>query len=81
LLAFLAVPLSRSQPRAGRYGRIALGLLVFIIYFNLLNAAKAWVEQGSLAPAVGLWWVHAAVLLLTLALLSAQNGWHRRLLR
>ena len=79
LLAFLAVPLSRSRPRAGRYGRIALALLVFIIYLNMLNAAKAWVEQGTLAPAIGLWWVHGVVLLLTLTLLSFQNGWHRRL--
>jgi lipopolysaccharide export system permease protein len=28
VLAILAVPLSRSQPRAGRYGRLAIGLLV-----------------------------------------------------
>ncbi len=81
LLAFLAVPLSRSRPRAGRYGRIALALLVFIIYLNMLNAAKAWVEQGTLSPAIGLWWVHGVVLLLTLSILSFQNGWHRRLLR
>ncbi len=81
LLAFLAVPLSRSRPRSGRYGRIALGLLVFIIYFNMLNAAKAWIEQGMIAPYIGLWWVHGIVLLFTLGLLSVQNGWHRKLLR
>jgi lipopolysaccharide export system permease protein len=81
LLALLGVPLSRSRPRAGRYGRIALGLLVFIIYLNMLNASKAWVEQGTIAPWIGLWWVHGTVLLLTLVLLSAQNGWHRRWLR
>ena len=34
LLALLAVPLARSRPREGRYGRIAIGMLVFIIYFN-----------------------------------------------
>jgi lipopolysaccharide export system permease protein len=41
ILAILAVPLSRSQPRAGRYGRLAIGLLVFIIYLNMMSAAKA----------------------------------------
>jgi lipopolysaccharide export system permease protein len=81
LLALLAVPLSRSRPREGRYGRIAIGLLVFIIYFNLLSAAKAWTEEGSVSPALGLWWVHGCILLLTLALLAYQNGWHRRLFR
>ena len=79
LLGFLAVPLSRSQPREGRYGRLAIGLLVFIIYFNLLSAAKSWIEQGQIAPELGLWLVHGAVLLLGLSLLAAQNGWHRRL--
>lgn len=81
ILGLLAVPLSRSQPRAGRYGRLAVGLLVFIIYFNMLNAAKAWIEKGAVDPLVGLWWVHAIVFSVTLGLLSVQNGWHRRLFR
>ena len=79
LLAFLAVPLARSRPREGRYGRIALGLLVFIIYFNLLSAAKAWVEEGDVPPTPGMWWVHGVMVFLILSLLSLQNGWHRRL--
>jgi len=80
ILGILAVPLSKTQPRAGRYGRIAIGLLVFIIYLNMLSAAKAWVEQGSLSPMLGLWWVHGAMLLLTLGLLGVQNSVHKRLL-
>ena len=79
VLGFFAVPLSKSRPRAGRYGRLAAGLLVFIIYFNLLSAAKAWIEQGAISPALGLWWVHAAVLSLAVAMLGVQNGVHRRL--
>jgi len=79
ILAILAVPLSRTQPRAGRYGRIAIGLLVFIIYLNMLSAAKAWIEQGTLSPALGLWWVHAAVFLFAMALLAYQSMFHRRL--
>jgi lipopolysaccharide export system permease protein len=81
ILAIFAVPLSRSQPRSGRYGRLALGLLVFIIYFNLLSAAKAWVEKGEVDPALGLWWVHGLVLLAALILLAVQNQVHRRLFR
>ncbi len=81
ILAMLAVPLSRSQPRAGRYGRIAIGLLVFIIYLNMLSAAKAWIEQATISPSLGLWWVHGSVMLFTLGLLAIQNGWHRRLWR
>jgi lipopolysaccharide export system permease protein len=81
ILAIFAVPLSRSQPRSGRYGRLAIGLLVFIIYFNLLSAAKAWVEKGEVDPALGLWWVHGVVLLAALTMLAVQNQVHRRLFR
>lgn len=81
ILAFLAVPLSKSRPRAGRYGRLAIGLLVFIIYLNMLSAAKAWIEQGAISPSLGLWWVHGAVLFFAVALLAVQNGWHKRIWR
>lgn len=79
ILALIAVPLSRSQPRQGRYGKLAIGLLVFIIYFNLLSAGKAWLEQSSVPGSVGLWWVHGLMLVLGLAMLGIQNGIHRRL--
>ncbi len=79
ILAFIAVPLARSRPRAGRYGRIAIGLLLFIIYFNLLSAAKAWIEQGEVAPSLGLWWVHGLILTFGLGLLAVQNSVHKRI--
>jgi lipopolysaccharide export system permease protein len=78
VLALLAVPLSRSQPRHGRYGKIAIGLLVFIIYFNLLSAGKAWLEQGIVPAAAGLWWVHAVMLGVALGLLARYSGVLRR---
>ena len=81
ILAILAVPLSRTQPRAGRYGRIAIGLLVFIIYLNMLSAARAWIEQGVTPPILGLWWVHGSMLVLAAMLLGVQNSVHKRLFR
>lgn len=75
VLALLAVPLSRTQPRQGRYGKLAIGVLVFIIYFNLLGAAKVWVEREQIIPALGIWSVHGAMLIVALALLANQNGW------
>lgn len=75
VLAFLAVPLSRSQPRQGRYGKLAIGVLIYIIYFNLLGAAKVWVEQEKIPAYVGMWWVHAAVVLLGVGVYAIHNGW------
>ena len=57
---------------------LAIGLLVFIIYFNLLSAGKAWLEQGVVPPPVGLWWVHGVFLLAALGLLAVQNQVHKR---
>lgn len=79
VLAYLAVPLSRSQPRQGRYGKIAIGVLIYLIYFNLLGAAKVWVEQEKLPAYVGIWWVHVAVVSLALGLYAQHNGWLRGL--
>ena len=81
ILAILAVPLSRSRPREGRYSRIAIGFLVFIIYLNMMSAAKAWIEQGSISPTLGLWWVHGSMALFALGLLIVQNGWHKQAFR
>lgn len=81
ILSILAVPLSKTQPRTGRYGRIAVGLLVFIIYLNMLSASKAWIEQGAISPLLGLWWVHGVMILFALILLGVQNSVFRRLRR
>jgi lipopolysaccharide export system permease protein len=60
---------------------LAIGLLVFIIYMNMLSAAKSWTEQGSISPLLGLWWVHGALLFFALVLLGVQNSVHKRILR
>jgi lipopolysaccharide export system permease protein len=79
ILAILAVPLSKTQPRAGRYGKLAVGLLAFIIYFNMLSVGRTWVEKGVVSSTLGLWWVHGVALFFALALLGAQNSVFRRM--
>ena len=71
VLVLLAVPLTRSGPRQGRYGRLVLAVLLFVIYYNLLGTAKAWVGKGALPPEIGLWWVPALPVILTVLLFNA----------
>ncbi len=73
VLALLAVPLSALRPREGRYARVAAAILLYFLYANLISAAQAWIEKGSLPPAVGTWWVHAAFLAAALVLLHRQS--------
>lgn len=80
-LALLAVPLSRSRPREGRYAKMLIALLAYVVYSNLLAVAKDMVEDQQVSVALGLWWVHGLVLLGSLALAARGGGvrrWRRR---
>ncbi|MEM7284128.1 MAG: LPS export ABC transporter permease LptF, partial [Pseudomonadota bacterium] len=74
ILTILAVPLSRTSPRQGRYGKIGFGILIYLIYSNLLGAARVWTEQETLPVQLGVWWVHLLLLALAGVLLIQQNG-------
>lgn len=54
LLALLAIPLSRSRPRQGRYAKMLLAVGIYAIYFTLLDISRSWVQQGSEDY---IWWV------------------------
>ncbi len=62
ILALLAVPLAHLKPRQGRYSKIVFGILVYLVYTNLLGIGQAWIGKGQISPIVGLWWAHALVL-------------------
>jgi lipopolysaccharide export system permease protein len=73
VLALIAVPLSALRPREGRYARVAIAILLYFVYSNLLSAAQVWIEKGRIPPAVGSWWVHALFAALGLWLLHRQS--------
>jgi lipopolysaccharide export system permease protein len=79
LLALLAVPLSKTNPRQGRYAKLFVAILVYFIYSNLMGVGRTWIERDVIAQVVGLWWTHSGILLLTGVLLYKQYGlsWFR----
>jgi lipopolysaccharide export system permease protein len=81
VLTLIAVPLSRSRPRQGRYNNLVAAILLYIIYANLLGAAKVWLEQGAVPQWLGLWWVHGGFLLLAVIMLMQQNRVFSRIFR
>jgi lipopolysaccharide export system permease protein len=64
VLSLIALPLGRFRPGVGHYYPLAMGVLLFTLYFNLLAAAQLWIAQGRLPASVGLWWVHLVPLTL-----------------
>lgn len=73
ILGILAVPLARTTPRQGRYGRLFAGILLYIIYNNLMTVGRAWVGKGQIAPEIGMWWSHLLMLGIALLLFWHQN--------
>jgi lipopolysaccharide export system permease protein len=74
ILTLLAIPLSFVNPRAGRSMNLVLALLIYMAYSNLLSITQAQIAQSRLSLSLGMFAVHAAMLLILLAL------FYRRLL-
>ncbi|MEN8168833.1 MAG: LPS export ABC transporter permease LptF [Pseudomonadota bacterium] len=73
LLALLAIPLSKSSPRRGRYAGLFIGILVFVVYNNFLTVGRTALGKGEVPGLVGLWWVHALLLILLGSLVWRQQ--------
>jgi lipopolysaccharide export system permease protein len=73
VLGLLAIPLSHSAPKEGRGGRALLGILAYAIYVNTLYMCRNWLLKGDMPMTLGLWWVHALALMITLIWLQRQG--------
>lgn len=82
ILSLLAIPLSYVNPRSGRSANMLIAVLIYAIYSNLLWVSQAWVSQGKMPFSIGVWAVHA-VMLIPLAILFYRRivvslPWRRR---
>lgn len=68
ILGFMAVPLSRTQPRKGRYGKMLPAILLYIVYLVTVNAARGAIESGKAPFDAFLWFVHGLFFLFGLIL-------------
>ena len=81
ILTLIAVPLSKVQPRQGRYSRLIPAVILYACYFFLLQFARDGVADGSLISSIGLWSVHLLFGLIGAALYYFRNFDSSRLLR
>ncbi|MDO6681448.1 MULTISPECIES: LPS export ABC transporter permease LptF [unclassified Oceanobacter] len=77
IMTLLAVPLSRVNPRQGRFARLFPAIVLFMVYISLLIAMKGMLEKGQLNPNIGLWSLHLVYLMIALGLLLVPE-WMRR---
>lgn len=70
IVAFMALPLSHTNPRSGRFSKLAVALILYLIYSNLLGIGKTWIVQEKVPVWVGTWWVHLVAIIITVVLLK-----------
>ena len=75
LLPLLAALLSQTSPRKGRFGKLFLAIIVFVLYNNALNISRNWIENQQLPAALGMWWVHCLLVFFIVFLYVRQSGW------
>ncbi len=75
VLALLALPLSQTTPRKGRYANMVVALLVYIAYANILVVARDALASGDVPRALGLWWGHGLALVFAAAMIVRRTGW------
>lgn len=73
LLILIAVPLSRVNPRQGKFARMGPALLIYLGYFMVLMATKRALADGSVPVGLGLWWIHGCLALIGISMLIKER--------
>ncbi|MCL9780580.1 LPS export ABC transporter permease LptF [Vibrio sp. S4M6] len=79
LLTMLVVPLSRVNPRQGRFAKMGPAILIYLTYFLLISAMKSSIEDGSIPTWIGLWPANAILLLGAIVVNSLDGVYVRKL--
>ncbi|TXS95462.1 LPS export ABC transporter permease LptF [Parahaliea maris] len=77
IVALIALCMSRTDHRRGRYIKMAPAFLLYIGYLLLLTNARSAVEEGKTGMLGGFWAVHLGFLLLGLGMLFGGDLWSR----
>jgi len=69
IVTLIAVPLSRVNPRQGRFLKLLPAILLYMAYLSMLTWGRGLLEGGKIPLVLGLWWVHALFLIIGLGLM------------
>jgi lipopolysaccharide export system permease protein len=72
-LMLLALALSTGNPRVGRSYHTALALLIFMVYYNMINVGQSWIGSGKVSFTGFLLGLHGSVLVLALLWIVARH--------
>lgn len=72
IMALIAFPLSHTNPRQGRFGKLSIGILLYAVYANMIISGQSMIEDGDIPNWLGLWWVHLSFILFAMWLIRRQ---------
>ena len=81
VITLIAVPMSRVNPRQGRYSKLLPAALLYALYFVALQLCRDLVADGRLSPIIGLWWIHGVFIAIGVYLLRFPEGLRQWLTR
>ncbi|MEM9101849.1 MAG: LPS export ABC transporter permease LptF [Pseudomonadota bacterium] len=73
ILVLIAIPLSRVNPRQGRFGKVLPAMILYSIYVIALLTLRSAIEKEQIPVGIGMWWVHIVMLAIALYLFK-QSG-------
>lgn len=78
VVALLALPLSRTTPRQGPFGRLVLAFIIYTFYLSMQGAAEKWMADGTTPAWLGIWWVHLSMAMFASLLFAPDSVVYRR---
>lgn len=76
IVTLIAVPMSRTNPRQGRFAKLIPSIVIYLLYLSLLTSTRSAVEESGLSVWV-LWLIHGAFILVAANLILADRFWER----
>lgn len=77
ICTMIAFPLSKVNPRQGRFARLLPAIILFMAYITLLISLRGMLSKGTISPMIGMWWVHGVYFLIGLGLMFIPE-WNRQ---
>lgn len=75
VVTLIAVPLSRTNTRRGRFVKIFPAVIIYILYLVILNVARSGIEEEAPLALLRFCGVHLLFLIVAAALIVWNNGW------
>lgn len=64
VIALMAIPLSRVNPRQGRFSRLVPGMALCFFYVIALSSVRSNIARGDFPVEIGLWWIHGVFIVI-----------------